>query len=71
MKQLILTTVLASGLILGGCVTASQKAAALDLRTAKQICDTFTQLSYDGKLDTQLTKDEIKVFNQKRNAFCK
>lgn len=75
MKRLILTIGMLSIIALGAagpsCVTASQQAAILDARVTKQFCDTFTQMTYSGKLDSQLTKDQIKVFNQKRNAFCK
>ena len=68
MKALILITVAAS---LTGCVTAGSRATQLDATTIHKICDNFTQLSYDGKLDTGVTKSEIKTFNRKIAAFCR
>jgi hypothetical protein len=51
-----------------GCATISE--AHKGTAIAKDICDLYPPITYDGKLDTTITKDQIKVFNQKRNAFC-
>lgn len=70
MKQLTLIIVLAS--ILTACTTtATSKAKVADLSISKQVCGIWSPLTYDGKLDTQQTKDQIKHNNAKRDAFCK
>ena len=55
-------------LALTGCttVTASRLSAS-----ANVVCDVWSPITYDGKLDTEPTKDQIKRNNVKRNAFCK
>lgn len=55
-------------LSLVGCVTDVNK---LDISLATKVCDTLSPISYDGKLDTQLTKDQVRSYNAKRAAFCK
>lgn len=46
----------------GGKIVAAQAAA---------VCDVLSPITYDGKLDTQPTKDQIKRYNAARAAFCK
>lgn len=69
MKTLILTIAAAS---LSACIslTPAERAAVSDLKITGQICDTFATITYDGKLDTPITKAQIKTFNAKRAAFC-
>ena len=70
MRTLILTIVAAS---LAGCISigeAERRATAFDKASAQKVCDTFAIITYDSKLDTQLTKEQIKTFNAKRKAYC-
>lgn len=69
MKTSILIIALAS--LLTACnTTGAAKAKVADLALSKQVCGIWSPLTYDGKLDTQPTKDQIKQNNAKRNAFC-
>lgn len=68
MKRLTLIIV---AIALASCTTTSlDKANTADLAMASTACQTFSTISYDGKLDTQATKDQIKTYNAKRKAFC-
>lgn len=69
MKTLTLLIVAAS---LSACVslTPAERATVVDLKITASICDTLPTISYDSKLDTAITKAQIKLFNAKRNAFC-
>jgi hypothetical protein len=70
MKTLILTIVAVS---LSACSpTVNGRVADFDKRIVGQLCrDVMPHISYDGKLDTQPTKDQIKQYNAGRDAFCK
>lgn len=71
MKKTILTIALASALALSGCtLTTGQKVERLNASVVKKWCDTFAPITYDGKLDTPLTKEQIREYNAKRGAFC-
>ena len=75
MKRTTKTIALVSciGLALTSCISigeAERRAAAYDAAAAKKVCDTFAPITYDGKVDTSLTKEQIKQYNAKRKAFC-
>lgn len=69
MRALILTIVLGSLL---GCqaLSTSERATIAELKIVGDICDTLSVITYDGKLDTQPTKEQIRTYNAKRAAFC-
>lgn len=71
MKPLIATIAITFSLT--GCISigeAERRAAAYDKASAQKVCDTFTRITYDGKLDTPETKAQIKTYNAKRKAYC-
>lgn len=71
-RTIALNSCLALSLILSGCQSqAKVKATVSDLRLSTQVCDIWSPLTYDGKLDTPPTKAEIKINNAKHDAFCK
>lgn len=64
----------ATAVALASCVTvqtAQQQADVASGRIVAQVCKTFPGISYDGVLDTKLTKEQIKQYNARRSAICK
>lgn len=71
-RTIALSSCLAIGLALSGCQSdAKVKATVSDLKLSSQVCDIWSPITYDGKLDTAPTKGQIKVNNAKHDAFCK
>lgn len=69
MKTVILIIALAT---LTSCLSVNpgSRGKAIADRYAAGVCDVLSPITYDGKLDTQPTKDQIKRYNAARNAFC-
>lgn len=70
MRALILTI---AAVALASCVTvqtAQQQADVASGRIVAQVCRTFPAISYDGQLDTKLTKEQIKQYNAKHDKLC-
>lgn len=71
MKTMTRTIAIVALLALASCTTAGADRGKLQAGIqAAAVCGIWSPLSYDGKLDTQLTKDQIRKANAKRNAFC-
>ena len=51
--------------------TTGQIAQSIETQTAKKVCKTFPQLSYNSVKDTEITTDQVRRFNAARAAFCK
>lgn len=79
MKSKSFTVIALIGLwTLAGCsqtlnstLTTGQLPAEAEARIAAQVCRTFPNQTHDSELDTRLTSDQIKLFNQRRDAYCK
>lgn len=56
---------------LGQINTTGQLPAEAEARIAAQVCRLFPNQTHDSELDTRLTNDQIKLFNQRRDAYCK
>lgn len=42
----------------------------VDGRAVEAICGLFVNITYDGKNDTAITKEQVRSFNAKRDALC-
>lgn len=66
----ISTLIIAVALTLSSCVDTASRVAAIDSAAVASTCDLLPAITYDGKLDTQPTKDQIRQYNAKRNSYC-
>lgn len=72
MKMKTPITAIAIASLLSACsITAGERAALSEAKIVAGVCDVLSPITYDGKLDTQPTKDQIKRYNAARGAFCK
>lgn len=67
MKKTILTIALA--VLVASCVSTG-KGNLTEKQLASRYCDVFTQLTYDGRVDTPETKAQIRQHNAKIKAYC-
>jgi hypothetical protein len=67
MKKTIPIIVLA--VLVASCVSTG-KGNLTGKQLAARYCDVFTQLTYDGRVDTPETKAQIKRHNAQIKAFC-
>lgn len=61
--------------LLAGCqtLTSEERATIARVQITGNICaaNWMKAITYSGKLDTKLTKDQVRRFNAGRAAFCK
>lgn len=67
---IIVTTLALSGCQLTSAQRTQLKAAEADRLIAARVCGVMPPISYDGRLDTPATKEQIRKYNAARKAFC-